>query len=170
MPVITMYADASFCQQTGAAGGAFVIKHQDTIVRDRFELGNMVDSWQAEVMTYGYALKRLLSDKAVCGLVRTGAVMVSVLDCEVVFSFTKSSAAYSNKGRKWTGDELSVRELHNTIMSFGGMKILFEHVKSHTNDTTVAAYYNSRVDEEARACMVQMRNRIKKHGKAFDKL
>lgn len=161
MPMIHLYADGSFCPDTKAAGGAFVIKCGGVMIRDRFELKDVSDSWEAEILTYGYALQRMKQHPQLCKMLHDKTRLIAVLDCQGVETFILSSKEKSNKGRVFPPSVLSVREIHNAMMNYLGITPTFIHVRAHTNDATVAAYWNSKVDDDARACMENMRKRLK---------
>lgn len=163
MAVITLYADASFCPKTRAAGGAYEIMCGNTRIRDRFELPDLKDSWEAEVLTYGRALYDLMRHPKLKKYLRKGATLVAVLDCEGVGTFVNSDKSHSVKGRKFRTGTLSVREVHKLITVYTETKVVFEHVKAHTDATTIAAFYNSRVDENAKLVMLNLRGKIHKH-------
>lgn len=162
MPVISLYADASYCPNTKAAGGAFVVKCGEMVIREKFMLTDMSDAWEAEVVTYGKALKSIMQHETLKKYLRKGSTLVAVLDCEGVGKFVKNDRLKSLKGRVYPKSTLSVRDVHTMVTVYTETKVIFEHVKAHTNADTVAAFYNSKVDEEAKSCMYHMRKLLKK--------
>lgn len=162
MALITIYADASFCPHTGAAGGSYVIKHKSHVVRNRFEIHDADDSWEAEVMAYGQALLELRRDPILAKLMTGKPKVAAVLDCEGVGTFMGHSRDKSIKGKAFRPCTLSVREMHNAFVTYCNMRTTFIHVKSHTDDKTIAAFWNSQVDKEAYNVMVNMRKTLTK--------
>ena len=162
MPLLTLYADASYCPDTGAAGGAYEIVCGDMKMRDRFQMEAISDSWEAEVMTYGRAVQALMRDEQFKKYLHDACTIVATLDCSGVETFVLSAKLYSNKGREFPPSTLSVREMHNLLTTYTGSKVIFEHVKSHTDAETIAAFYNSRVDSNAKKCMLNMRKKLLK--------
>ncbi|MGI4991049.1 RNase H family protein (plasmid) [Halobacteriovorax sp. GFR7] len=162
MPLIKLYADGSYCPNTGAAGGSYVVQCKDVTIKDRFELGGIGDSWEAEVLTYGKALQAIMQHPTLKNYVHGNSVIVGVLDCTGVETFVTGLRSHSLKGRKFPASCMSVREVFKMLTVHTRVKAKFIHVKAHTNDDTVAAFYNSEVDKHARACMEHMRARLLK--------
>lgn len=151
---ITVFADASFCHQTKAAGGAFWARGDELKVSDSFAFGGADRSHECEVMVACEAILRIAKHPELGKLLELGprTRLVLVIDCLTVQQVLGENSATKlcPAARKLVNEVKALQKRLNFWLKIN-------HVKAHSGQGSPRQWVNTWCDENARAKMLVMR-------------
>jgi ribonuclease HI len=174
MGVLTVIADASFCQHTKAAGWGAWLKgdRADGVFMGAAFSAPIQNSERAELCAIVNAVHR--AHKA--GLYREGDTLSIQSDCMWPLGLIAAGIVWARRGRevRARGDVpvhfVSVRSATKRVDRIAldhlreltkGCRIVVRHVRGHTGNATGRSYVNARCDEIAKGHMRQARLALK---------
>lgn len=155
---ITVFADASFCPETKAAGGAFWAKGVDAKLSDSFSFEGALQSHEAEVMVACEAILKISHHPELAKMLAKGPKtrIVLVIDCLTVQQVLgeNSSPKLSPKAKQRVNQVKALQRRLNFWLKIN-------HVKAHSGTGTARQWVNSWCDENARARMTELREAVR---------
>jgi len=154
---VTVFTDASFCSDTGAAGGAYWARDDVNKTQRGFPLHGVLKSHQAELLAAVTAIEDIVVKiNTPIDLSEPGRILVIlVTDCLAVQHCFKVRA-------EGESPELRARVVSIwDAITANGMGLKINHVKAHTKDSSSRSWVNRWCDREAYTHMTRMRAHIK---------
>lgn len=149
---ITVFADASFCHETGAAGIAWWVRDADRIERSAKALTFACNnSHEAEVVALGTAILMALREFPH----EPGDRLSIQSDC-------MGALAVFTEGRRMSDVEAAMKHRVWTAASAAGVTLHPKHVKGHSGGGTARGSVNTWCDRNARRVMREARAKMVK--------
>lgn len=154
---ITVFADASFCHQTKAAGGAYWARGEEAKASEAFSFKGANQSHESEVIVACEAILRIAKHPELGKMLERGPKtrLVLVIDCLTVQKVLGGNAST----RLCDEAQRLVREVE-ALHSRLGFWLKVNHVKAHSGQGTPRQWVNTWCDEQARACMQKLRSSL----------
>lgn len=152
MTVVTLYVDASYCPETGAAGWAAWMRKGDAIATRSGRLRKPTrDNGEAEMAAAANGMAAAASS----GFVGQGDLLVLVSDSDEVVRDLKN-------GTRTHASRLdSIVSTARDIAARNGFRVLTRKVKAHSMQDGARSHVNQMVDDLARKQMVEARAAVR---------
>jgi hypothetical protein len=152
---LTVFADASFCHLTKAAGGAFWARAEDVKAQDSFAFRGAEQSHDSEVMVACEAILRISQHPELGKVLALGPKtrLVLVIDC-----LTVKQVLEEGRSGKLCKEAHAMVDKVRMLRRKLNFWLKVNHVKAHSGKGTPRQWVNSWCDTNARARMTALRD------------